>query len=111
MKKLIIFIFIVFGFTINAQSLYTVNGTSEDTPTHIEWGNLTAKIKSLTIINDATVTDTLFISFYSDFPENETIKRLGGEGTTFSDIGKYEVYLKFGTYADIGKNYRVEVVR
>lgn len=111
MKKLLIFIFIVLGFTSNAQNLFTVNGTSEDTPSYIEWGDFVVKIKSITIINDAASTDTLFISFSSDFPENSTIRRLGGEGTTITDAGKYGIYLKFGENADIGKKYRLEVIR
>ena len=63
--------------------------------------------KSVTVINDNSSTDTLFVSSSGSFPSTNTIKRLGGEG-----FAKYwatdTIFVKVATTPAASKKLRIE---
>jgi hypothetical protein len=63
--------------------------------------------KSITFINDETITDTLFVSSSSSFPTANTIRRLGGEGFT-KLWSTSKLYYKVGTTPAASKKIRIE---
>ena len=63
--------------------------------------------KSVTVINDNSSTDTLFVSSSGSFPSTNTVKRLGGEG-----FAKYwatdTIFVKVATTPAASKKLRIE---
>ena len=118
MKKLFfltILCTVLFAISVPAQTytnIYTLNGTSAATRDSVNFGFDAAQI---TVFNDATANDTMFVSTDSLFAADKTFKRVGGAynpGTIFNYyINTSIIYIKFGVYATASKKYRVEAIR
>lgn len=63
--------------------------------------------KIITFINDATSSDTLYVSTNSSFPMTNTIKRIGGEGFT-KEWNTSKLYFKIGYTPQASKVIRIE---
>lgn len=101
--------------SISAQTytnIYTYNGTSTTTRDSINFGFNAATI---IVFNDATATDTMFVSTVSNFAADKTFKRVGGASNfatiLYQDISTNIIYVKFGAYPTAGKKFRVEALR
>ncbi len=93
------------GTIAGSSNFITKNGTSVAALDSLVF-NFTSV--EATIINDATSSDTMFISPTSTFPTATTLKRIGGEYASLP-IAWTKLYFKFGTTATASKNYRLEV--
>lgn len=63
--------------------------------------------KYVTFVNDATTSDTLYVSPSPSFPATNTIKRIGGEGFT-KPYGVTKLYFKVGATPQASKIIRIE---
>ena len=93
-------------------NIFTYNGTSAATRDSINFGFDASEI---VVFNDATATDTMFVSTDSLFAADKTFKRVGGACNfatiLYKNITTTIIYVKFGVYATAAKKYRVEVLR
>jgi len=110
MKKIFFIIALLCAITIQAQTytnIFTYNGTSATTRDSINFGFDAAQI---TVFNDATANDTMFVSTDSLFAADKTFKRIGGTNFQYY-INTSIIYVKFGVYATAYKKYRAEAIR
>ena len=117
MKKIMLLITLctlLFAVGVQAQTytnIFTEADTSASVADTVNFGFIAAEI---TVFNDATANDTLFISTKSNFADGYTFKRVGGTNTIasilYTAISTQVIYLKYGSTATSGKKYRVEAV-
>lgn len=110
MRKIFFIIALLCAVTIQAQNytnIFTQNDTSATVRDSINFGFDAAQI---TIYNDATTNDTMFVSTDSLFAADKTFRRIGGTNLQYY-INSSIIYLKFGSTATSGKKYRVEALR
>ena len=110
MKTLFLITVLLCAITLQAQTytnIFTGNKTSASSRDSINFGFDAAQI---TIFNDATSNDTMFVSTTTSFPAGQTFKRIGGTNLSYY-INASTIYVKFGVTPTASKKYRVEALR